>query len=513
MRSSSYHTGVIEEGPYAGQRYTIRISDHPAKLGNFWGNDELEGRVLSLVIADDMERLNEWREDFDEIDGWDGDAFFDGEAHVEQVIFPADLKLTKNLADAVVLWKKTGRAVGVDDAGNAVGLDYGTELQGARFSLGEEEHTDDDNADREREAALRDGLVEVLRDAGIEVVTDIEEGQRVLDAVNGRVQAMGFANSREEFDNTRDRAVAETGIVMTGLAEEEVTVVDVPRHDFTGVAPIKQAEAWGKKNLVTPKDKKGNYIDKPKLKDGTEYSISSNAVGKFLSKSATKNSDNLGVHLSVLKKLKDVIHESMEAEVHPDYKKDETGKRDPKNGYNPDYLVHRLYGAVDIDGKTYRVKTTIIENGNESRNYPHSYEVTEIELLDDSMAGSESRSVNIGREGHDTKNRLSNNSIAGAKLLQGVEKSYDPGKKLLDESEKSTESGVNLHRVWHGSGAEFDAFDHSHMGEGEGAQAYGWGTYVTEVEDIGRRYAEIAGGVRYKGHDVDELYEHSIDGI
>lgn len=364
-----------------------------------------------------------------------------------------------------------------------------------------------------REAALRDGLVEVLRGAGIEVVTDVEEGQRVLDAVNGRVQAMGFANSREEFDNTRDRAVAETGIVMTGLAEEEVTVVDVPRHDFTGVAPIKQAEAWGKKNLVTPKDKRGNYIDKPKLKDGTEYSISSNAVGKFLSKSATKNSDNLGVHLSVLKKLKDVIHESMEAEVHPDYKKDETGKRDPKNGYNPDYLVHRLYGAVDIDGKTYRVKTTIIENGNESRNYPHSYEVTEIELLDDSMAGSESRSVNIGREGHDTKNRLSNNSIAGAKLLQGVEKSYDPGKKLLDESEKSTESGVNLHRVWHGSGAEFDTFDHSHMGEGEGAQAYGWGTYVTEVEDIGRRYAETAGGVRYKGHDVDELYEHSIDGM
>lgn len=365
----------------------------------------------------------------------------------------------------------------------------------------------------EREAALRDGLVEVLRGAGIEVVTDVEEGQRVLDAVNGRVQAMGFANSREEFDNTRDRAVAETGIVMTGLAEEEVTVVDVPRHDFTGVAPIKQAEAWGKKNLVTPKDKKGNHIDKPKLKDGTEYSISSNAVGKFLSKSATKNSDNLGVHLSVLKKLKDVIHESMEAEVHPDYKKDETGKRDPKNGYNPDYLVHRLYGAVDIDGKTYRVKTTIIENGNESRNYPHSYEVTEIELLDDSMAGSESHSVNIGREGHDTKNRLSNNSIAGANLLQGVEKSYDPGKKLLDESEKSTESGVNLHRVWHGSGAEFDTFDHSHMGEGEGAQAYGWGTYVTEVEDIGRRYAETAGGVRYKGHDVDELYEHSIDGM
>lgn len=48
---------------------------------------------------------------------------------------------------------------------------------------------------------------------------------------------------------------------------------------------------------------------------------------------------------------------------------------------------------------------------------------------------------------------------------------------------------VREHRVYHGSGADFDAFDHSHMGEGEGAQAYGWGTYVTEVEGIGRTYA------------------------
>ena len=43
--------------------------------------------------------------------------------------------------------------------------------------------------------------------------------------------------------------------------------------------------------------------------------------------------------------------------------------------------------------------------------------------------------------------------------------------------------------VFHGSGAKFDRFDHSFMGTGEGAQAFGWGTYVTEVEGIGRTYA------------------------
>lgn len=43
--------------------------------------------------------------------------------------------------------------------------------------------------------------------------------------------------------------------------------------------------------------------------------------------------------------------------------------------------------------------------------------------------------------------------------------------------------------VYHGSGNKFSHFDHSHMGEGEGQQAYGWGTYVTQVKNIGKDYA------------------------
>ena len=65
--------------------------------------------------------------------------------------------------------------------------------------------------------------------------------------------------------------------------------------------------------------------------------------------------------------------------------------------------------------------------------------------------------------------------------------------RVIDtENERTIMMGagsVREHRVYHGSGADFDAFDHSHMGEGEGAQAYGWGTYVTEVEGIGKTYA------------------------
>ena len=51
---------------------------------------------------------------------------------------------------------------------------------------------------------------------------------------------------------------------------------------------------------------------------------------------------------------------------------------------------------------------------------------------------------------------------------------------------------IREHRVYHGSGADFDAFDHSHMGEGEGSQSFGWGTYVTNSETIGKSYANRA---------------------
>ena len=45
-------------------------------------------------------------------------------------------------------------------------------------------------------------------------------------------------------------------------------------------------------------------------------------------------------------------------------------------------------------------------------------------------------------------------------------------------------------KTYHGSQASFDHFDHSFMGSGEGAQAYGWGTYVSEVKGIAKAYAK-----------------------
>jgi predicted RNA methylase len=263
-----------------------------------------------------------------------------------------------------------------------------------------------------------------------------------------------FSDSKEHFDAVRDRAVEEKGIVMPNLNKEKVKVVEVEKHGFEGDSKgaIEEARTWAKENLVTT-----NKQDLPTMRDGTPYTISKKAVEKYLSLSAVSKSDELGVHLSVLPKLTDVIHESIEAEIHPDYKKGEDGLRSVENGYGEGVLVHRLYGAVEIDGKTYRVKTTMQEFRGGEENKPHSYEVTKIELLDapgtavlpDSspLDTTPSNSKNITSEGSEKANEsdslplnsATNGYISTAKLLQGVEKSYDSGKKLLDESKNLTD--------------------------------------------------------------------------
>lgn len=235
-----------------------------------------------------------------------------------------------------------------------------------------------------------------------------------------------FSDSKEHFDAVRDRAVEEKGIVMPNLNKEKVKVVEVEKHLFgeNKADAIKNARIWAKDNLAT---KNG---DMPTMRDGTPYVISKAAIDKYLSNSATSKSEDPFVHLSVLPKLTDVIHESIEAEIHPDYKKGEDGMRSVENGYGEGVLVHRLYGAVEIGGKMYRVKTTMQEFRGGEENKPHSYEVTKIELLD--SPGK--------RENPDRPPLVSsNNSIDTAKLLQGVEKSYDSGKKLLDESKDLTD--------------------------------------------------------------------------
>jgi hypothetical protein len=43
-------------------------------------------------------------------------------------------------------------------------------------------------------------------------------------------------------------------------------------------------------------------------------------------------------------------------------------------------------------------------------------------------------------------------------------------------------------RAWHGSAAKFERFDIRRLGEGEGAQSYGWGLYFADRREVGEHY-------------------------
>ena len=191
------------------------------------------------------------------------------------------------------------------------------------------------------------------------------------------------------------------------------------------------------------------------------------------------------------------VNNSIEVEEHPDYIKVE-GKRGNDSSVNENAIMHRFYGVAIIDGTPYRVMTLMREEkSSATSNGIHSYEVQKIEVLDNELP---STSNGVG-----SQNQIGS-SYPLANLLKDVEMSYRPGVKVLEESAKQR-ARLREHRVFHGSGAEFDAFDHSHMGEGEGAQAYGWGTYVTEVEGIGRMYAESYKAGMFKSGFGDSFLE------
>ena len=112
------------------------------------------------------------------------------------------------------------------------------------------------------------------------------------------------------------------------------------------------------------------------------------------------------------------------------------------------------------------------------------------EDVDRSVRESRSEKTELTAEERELRDNLVERMRKGG--LDVVTDSEEMQRVIDTENERTRMMGagsVREHRVYHGSGADFDAFDHSHMGEGEGAHAYGWGTYVTEVEGIGRTYA------------------------
>lgn len=396
------------------------------KYAEMHGNSRLEGKYR--IIEDEVPANELW---------WDGnDANEWGYDNGKEYKYK-NTKNNRKLNDLVVR----------DDNGNVIvpSKRFNHRKADERYQIGME-----GVKPSKAEVALRDAVIGRLRESGMEVITNEEEGQRVLDEANGRAREMSFG---EPYDYE----AYPLGRVESNLADKEVMVVTAEAdHGFMN---YKEAKEWAKKNVskVYNNEETGGKGD---------VRISNAAIDKFMSQSAVDKNDSKDVHLSVLKVLPEVLRTSIDVETHPDFLKGKDGKRRAENGMNKDVLVHRCYGAVEIGGKPYRVKITLKEDPRDV-SFPHvthSYEATKIELL----AGT--------WENHEGPSPNTNNSISAAKLLENVEMSYNPSKKVLDASEKRS-VGIREQRVWHSSGANFkDAkiTDHIRFFRTANGEAYGF---------------------------------------
>ena len=366
--------------------------------------------------------------------------------------------------DAISSKKDSGTHV-KNTEGESGNIGLGSTDKGSRNNEGQREvdKAEEEKSDKPHEAllglteptkpevALRDAVIDRLRENGMDVIADEAEGQRVLGEANGKVREMSFGEAY-------DYDAYPLGRVEPNLAEKEVAVVEADVNH--GFANYKEAKAWAKQHVskVYNNEESGGKGD---------VRISNAAIDKFMSQSAIDKSDSKDVHMAVLKVLPEVLKTSIDVETHPDFLKGEDGKRRAENGINKDVLVHRCYGAVSIDGKPYRVKITLKEEVRNKKlpHNTHSYEATKIELLagqHGDVTMTSPRNSNSSKQIEQRRNMVkpegdnpnTNNSISAAKLLENVEMSYNPNEKVLNASKKRSD-GIRFFRTASGEAYGF----------------------------------------------------------
>ena len=276
----------------------------------------------------------------------------------------------------------------------------------------------------------------------------------------GRAELLRFSDNTADFQETLREAINNKGIVASGLESQSVAISKIEPHRFEGrfSDSVRQAKEWAQSHLV------GMHTAKEGEPGQFSYYISKGLfVDKALSGRAFLNSRDAYSHLSAFAAINEIIRNSIDVEIHPDYEK-EGGERNPKKISSMDRLVHRLYGAVELEGQVYCVKTTMLEYSSHEKR-PYTYEVKDIKLspglpkvLEPFLAkvkgrlgsfrkqsgkGQSSGKIDAPTTGaRDTA--VQDCRVSAAKLLNNIEKSYDPGKKVLEESRKLDRSISSL---------------------------------------------------------------------
>ena len=398
----------------------------------------------------------------------------------------------------------------------------------------------------EEERELRDNLVERMRKGGLDVVTDSEEMQRVIDTENERTRNMFVgekgateADKAEEVSTRLDNLS-----VARRMEEAEKDAKSIKmatgwergsdgkwRYETSDIKPKPFEEWMDKKNL-----KLGDIIDSdsglfemyPKLKD---FKVT-RGKGKSTNAAIYTGLGKIEINFSKFKpymsipsnreKIDGILHRVINHEIqHAIQDSEGFAQGVSPNAFRPDAPIGKLREMEEADGRMVerynamsytekalgegvRLKGRILENRKEYNALASKYRFG-MDGYTRAAGEVEARNTEkrIGMTEEERRASLASETEDVARedqILLGVDNA---------DGEMNTGS-VREHRVYHGSGADFDAFDHSHMGEGEGAQAYGWGTYVTEVEGIGRTYA-IQNTTKH--NDALRALQHDVDAI
>ena len=396
------------------------------------------------------------------------------------------------------------------------------------------------------ERELRNNLVERMRKGGLDVVTDSEEMQRVIDTENERTRNMFVgekgateADKAEEVSTRLDNLSVARRMEE---AEKDAKTIKMAtgwergsdgkwRYETSDIKPKPFEEWMDKKNL-----KLGDIIDSdsglfemyPKLKD---FKVT-RGKGKSTNAAIYTGLGKIEINFSKFKpymsipsnreKIDGILHRVINHEIqHAIQDSEGFAQGVSPNAFSPDAPIGKLREMEEADGRMVerynamsytekalgegvRLKERILENRKEYNALASKYRFG-MDGYTRAAGEVEARNTEkrIGMTEEERRASLASETEDVARedqILLGVDNA---------DGEMNTGS-VREHRVYHGSGADFDAFDHSHMGEGEGAQAYGWGTYVTEVEGIGRTYAEQNATTH---NDALRALQHDVDAI
>ena len=396
------------------------------------------------------------------------------------------------------------------------------------------------------ERELRDNLVERMRKGGLDVVTDSEEMQRVIDTENERTRNMFVgekgateADKAEEVSTRLDNLSVARRMEE---AEKDAKAIKMAtgwergsdgkwRYETSDIKPKPFEEWMNKKNL-----KLGDIIDSdsglfemyPELKD---FKVT-RGKGKSTNAAIYTGLGKIEINFSKFKpymsipsnreKIDGILHRVINHEIqHAIQDSEGFAQGVSPNAFRPDAPIGKLREMEEADGRMVerynamsytekalgegvRLKERILENRKEYNALASKYRFG-MDGYTRAAGEVEARNTEkrIGMTEEERRASLASETEDVARedqILLGVDNA---------DGEMNTGS-VREHRVYHGSGADFDAFDHSHMGEGEGAQAYGRGTYVTEVEGIGRTYA-IQNTTTH--NDALRALQHDVDAI